>query len=627
MKSRSFIFLLLSAIIPISYADNTVKINILGTSDIHSFINDEDYINNLRNEKYGLVSLVSTIENFRQENKNTYLVDVGDLLSGNPLGNHIIKRYNQDEFYYKESPIICSLNTLNYDVATVGNHDFDNGINFLKWSYSGAQFPIVLSNVTSNQSKKNLYPEYIMKEKEVLDELGNTHLLKIAYIGLVPVQTMLFNKSKLESEITISDMLSASDAAAKKAKKEGADLVIALAHSGIDVSPAEDGMENVTFYLAQNPNIDGILFGHTHEIFPSSRTIPNKNINVEVGQIFGKPAAQPGKWGESISAISFVLEQKNNKWVIKDSKGYQLEKTDSVASSDTIKKISTCIQSTEQDLKNNLDNEVSQDSFTIDNNFNLIGTDSLTPVLADSIRSHVKKYISEDEKVLISISPSFSLQDPNFTVDIKNRKLTNKDLSKIFYPASLSALKVNKQQLTEWLEMSSNIYNTPQNGSTSLINTNAHSFLFYPIMGLTYDVNISKLPLYDLNGKKNPEATVGRISNIRNNNVELTDTDSFIIIASKYAPYFQKHKDSAYLDIGNKSNIDIFIDYIASHHEYSKPENSFHITADQTVVMDLFLPHDADKSTGFLWKNEYDLKYKKNDVKSAEYKIKITPQL
>lgn len=66
-------------------------------------------------------------------------------------------------------------------------------------------------------------------------------------------------------------MLESANSAADKARKDGADLVIALSHSGIDVSPIEYGMENVAYYLARNPNIDGVLFGHTHEIFPSKK--------------------------------------------------------------------------------------------------------------------------------------------------------------------------------------------------------------------------------------------------------------------------------------------------------------------------------------------------------------------
>ncbi|EMF4355362.1 metallophosphoesterase [Providencia rettgeri] len=623
MKNKFSVALFLSIIIPLSYADNLVEINILGTSDIHSFISDEDYFNNLKSEKYGLKSLVGAIEKFRHDNKNTYLVDVGDLLSGNPLGNHIIKRYNQNESYYRISPVICSLNALNYDVATPGNHDFDNGAEFLKWSYSGANFPVVLSNVIDNTSQKSLYPEYIIQEKEVLDDAGNKHLLKIAYLGLVPMQTMLFNKSKLESEITFTDMLDAANSTAIQAKKDGADLVIALSHSGIDVSQVEHGMENVAFYLAKNPNIDGILFGHTHEVFPSEKITANENINVKDGKMFGKPAAQPGKWGESLSAIKFVLEKNNDKWDIKSSKGYQVDRKNSVAKESTIEKISLCINDTEQDLKSDLDKEVSQDKFKINNNFNLIGNESLTTVLADSLRYYMRNFTSESDKVLISISPSYSLNDASFFVDIQDRKITNRDLNKIFYPASLSALKVNKQQLIEWLEMSSNIYNMPIDESTPLINTNAHSFLFYPIMGLTYDVNISKLPLYDLYGKKNEGATVGRISNIRYNNKEVVDTDSFIIVASKYAPYFQKHKDAPYLDIGNERNIDIFTGYISAHHEYPQPKNNYRIVSDIPLEMNLILPHNTDKSATFLWGTEYPLQVKSQDTKSVTYQIKI----
>lgn len=616
--------LLISVLISSSYADNLVEVNILSTSDIHSFISDDNYYSNTKSENYGLISWIGTIEKFRRDHKNTYLVDTGDLLSGNPIGNHVIKRYNQNDAYYNISPIICSLNALNYDVATPGNHDFDNGVDFLKKSYSGANFPVVLSNVIDKEKQESLYPEYIIKEKNVIDDVGKNHLLKIAYIGLVPPQTMLFNKSKLENKIIFFDMLESANSAADKARKDGADLVIALSHSGIDVSPIEYGMENVAYYLARNPNIDGVLFGHTHEIFPSKKTIAHENINIESGKIFDKPAAQPGKWGESVSAITFNLEKKNGQWLIKSSKGYQLEKSDVPAAENTIKSVLSCINDTEIDLKKDLDKEVSLDQFKIDNNFNLIGNESLTTLLVDSIHDYMKNYTNENDKLLVSISPSFSLNDDNYIIDIQDRKLTNRDLNQIFYPAYLAALRVNKQQIIEWLEMSSNIYNSPDGDSTPLINNQFHSFLFYPIIGLTYDVNISNQPLYDLSGKRNEQVKKGRISNIRYNGIEITDEDSFIIVASKYAPFFQNNKDSPYLDIGNERNIDIFSKYISSHHEYSKPKNNYRIISDLPVQMHLVLPHYTDKSATFLWNNQYELKLNSQDKKWMTYQIKIS---
>ncbi|HFK8543291.1 TPA: metallophosphoesterase [Proteus mirabilis] len=625
MKKHLSIFILLSIFIPISYAGNLVKVNILATSDIHSYININDYYNDVKSEKYGLISLVNTIESFRQNNNNTYLVDIGDLLSGNPLGDHIINRYQKDKNYYTISPIICSLNTLNYDVVTLGNHDFDNGIEFLTWSYSKANFPIVLSNVIDAKSKQTIYPDTVIKQVEVLDDIGKKHLLNIAYIGLVPMQTMHFNKNRLENKVIFIDLLKAANNAAIKAKKEGADLVIALSHSGIDISPPIDGMENVAFYLAQNPNIDGILFGHTHETFPSDKNLHHQNINNSVGLIFNKPTAQPGKWGGSVAAISFILEKDNNTWVIKESKGYQLAKNDKPIANDINHKISSCIANAEQDLKSELEKEVSADSFNVDNYFNLIGNEKLTTLLADSIRYYMKDYINHDEKLLISISPSYSLNDASFFVDINNRKITNKDLSKIFYPANLTALKVNKQQLIEWLEMSTNIYNSPTENTNNLINKDSHSYLFYPILGLTYDVNISKTPLFDLNGKKNEHVTEGRVSNLRYNNQEITDADTFIIVASKFAPYFQKHKESLFLELGNEKNIDIFRNYIATHQINSETKNNYRLIADYPVTMDLVLPNKEDKSAYFLWHNQYPLTLKSQTDNSVRYQIRITP--
>lgn len=71
--------LLISVLISSSYADNLVEVNILSTSDIHSFISDDNYYSNTKSENYGLISWIGTIEKFRRDHKNTYLVDTGDL--------------------------------------------------------------------------------------------------------------------------------------------------------------------------------------------------------------------------------------------------------------------------------------------------------------------------------------------------------------------------------------------------------------------------------------------------------------------------------------------------------------------------------------------------------------------
>ncbi|MBO0222971.1 hypothetical protein J0689_27210, partial [Vibrio parahaemolyticus] len=81
-------------------------------------------------------------------------------------------------------------------------------------------------------------------------------------------------------------------------------------------------------------------------------------INIVSGKIFDKPAAQPGKWGESVSAITFNLEKKNGQWLIRSSKGYQLEKSDVPAAENPNKIVLTCINDTEIDLKKDLDKEV-----------------------------------------------------------------------------------------------------------------------------------------------------------------------------------------------------------------------------------------------------------------------------
>jgi 2',3'-cyclic-nucleotide 2'-phosphodiesterase (5'-nucleotidase family) len=99
-------------------------------------------------------------------------------------------------------------------------------------------------------------------------------------------------------------------------KSKGADIIIALAHTGISYEPYSGEMENAVYYLTQIPGIDVVLAGHSHNVFPGSvyKNIPNTNIGT--GQINGKPVVMAGAFGSRLGIIDLRIEKITGKWKV-----------------------------------------------------------------------------------------------------------------------------------------------------------------------------------------------------------------------------------------------------------------------------------------------------------------------
>lgn len=192
---------------PISASDNLIRL--ISTSDLHGFIKSYDYYQDEINNRYGLEGLLGEIIFLRENAPNHLLIDTGDTLVGSPLGDYSAETFlslNEDDQQVYQSPIICALNALEYDIATLGNHEFDYGMPFLEQSYQNANFPIVTSNIIKS-SGKTLYDPYVILERNIEVEAGVIRPIKIGFISNTPPQTMDLNRHKIEGAVYFDDQL------------------------------------------------------------------------------------------------------------------------------------------------------------------------------------------------------------------------------------------------------------------------------------------------------------------------------------------------------------------------------------------------------------------------------------
>jgi 5'-nucleotidase len=240
-----------------AYAENknAEKITILHTNDIHSRIepfsvNDTKYAN-----LGGLSRLSTMVEDVRNTEKNVILLDAGDIFQGTPYFNLF-----GGEVEFK------LMSNMKYDASTIGNHDFDNGIDGLVDQLPNAAFPFINCNYDFNNSDLNGR----VQPYKIMDKSG----VRIGILGVGIELEGLVDKKNYGNIIYLDPIENANRVAEYLKKDKNCDLVICLSHLGYKYDE-----QNIVsdIHLAQNSkNIDLIIGGHTHTFFEKPIKIKNK---------------------------------------------------------------------------------------------------------------------------------------------------------------------------------------------------------------------------------------------------------------------------------------------------------------------------------------------------------------
>jgi 2',3'-cyclic-nucleotide 2'-phosphodiesterase len=294
--------------------DIFIELRILETTDLHAALVNYDYYQSKQDDRIGLVKTASLIHQARAEAANSLLFDDGDHLKGNPLGEYLarIRGINNG----KTHPVYRAFNSLGYDAVAIGNHEFNYGLGFLKAALKGLKVPAINANVYSVKKQQPYFTPYVILNKTVIDQKGSQHILKIGVIGFMPPQIMKWDKANLEGKVYARPIVETAKEFISIMKSQGTDIIIALAHTGISSEPYHPDTENAVYYLSKIPDIDAILAGHSHSVFPGPVFAEIPNTNIEAGTINGVPVVMAAAFGSRLGIIDLKLTQINSKWTI-----------------------------------------------------------------------------------------------------------------------------------------------------------------------------------------------------------------------------------------------------------------------------------------------------------------------
>ena len=248
--------------------DNYISIQLLGINDFHGQL---DVYRTVKGKQVGGAEyLASYLKKYEQENENTLLIHVGDAIGASSP----VSSLHQDE------PTIEFLNTLGFDVGTVGNHEFDEGVEELNrllfggeqeetGYFEGADFPYTVANVVDHETGETILPPYIIKE---------VNGVPIGFIGVVTTETTNFVLPEGIDHLEFTDEVVAINKAAEELKEKGVRSIVVLAHNPVSSKKNGSNPSGVIVDFAErvDDEIDIIYGAHNHTY--ANTTIDHKLI-------------------------------------------------------------------------------------------------------------------------------------------------------------------------------------------------------------------------------------------------------------------------------------------------------------------------------------------------------------
>ncbi|MEO5627214.1 MAG: 5'-nucleotidase C-terminal domain-containing protein, partial [Dokdonella sp.] len=334
----------------------------------------------------------------------------------------------------------------------------------------------------------------------------------IGIIGFTPPPITDWDKRNLEGKVTTKGLVEAAREYLPKLRAKNVDLVIAISHGGLDASPYSGTMENANWYLSQEPGIDALLLGHSHQPFPDpgnakSRFANMPEVDNQRGFVHGKPAVMGNFFGKSLGVIELELVQRGGHWQIDPAATHSevrnIRKADgtSVAPDPQITKL---VQATHAATIAYVSQPIGESDFAMTSYFAEVGEVTALQPVNTAQREYVERYIAKNMPQYANV-PVLSAAAPfktgfsatNDYTDIEAGPLAINNAADLYlYPNTLTAVKVDGAILKGWLEHSAGLFNRidpAKREPQDLINHKFSGYNFDVIQGgLSYVIDVTQ---------------------------------------------------------------------------------------------------------------------------------------
>lgn len=433
--------------------DTTVKLSIIGTSDMHGDINgwvydaEKDYGNS------GLARAATIVKQVRAENKNTILIDNGDTIQGNLLTDDV---FNKD--LSKPNPLMAVMNQMGYDAMVLGNHEFNFGLDLINKIQDEANFPIISSNAYYKSDNKSFVQPYIIKEYDGV---------KVGIIGFTVPSVPRYDGEKVK-DIYFNHMADEAEKWVKILKEEEkVDVIVASAHSGLEARHSEG--EAARLIVERCPEIDVLLVGHDHVTL-------QETIN---GVLVASPYVS-----REVVRFDISLNNVNGKWTVAEKSSTIIPLTGVAIDEDAYKAGEQFHNETLEFLKGTIG--TATDDFHPESEIKGIPEAQIRDTAVIDLINKVQLEITGADVSAAALFKSDS--------NIPKGELNYGDIFDIYrYSNTLIGVEVTGKQLKEYMEWSASYYNTFKPGDLTIsFNENIRGYAYDMFAGVEYKIDVSK---------------------------------------------------------------------------------------------------------------------------------------
>jgi 2',3'-cyclic-nucleotide 2'-phosphodiesterase / 3'-nucleotidase len=511
----------------------TLSVRVLGTSDLHACLTSWDYSTQKNIPNRGLSRVSTLISRAREQAQNCLLFDNGDFLAGSGLGDYMAAQGEAAAPH----PMVLAMNHLGYDAVNLGNHEFSHGLPFLRSALHHATFPLIASNF--HFTDLPCAQKWLLLKRDLRDADGAIHPVTIGVFGVMPSQTLMWEASHLNGKARAQPMLDTARTMAQMLHDKGADIIIALAHSGMpsdqQTSISEETMAQA---IADIPHIDAVIAGHSHKVFPTDADEQTQ------GNI-----ALPGFFGSHLAVIDLQLHRRAGKWQavharaqtwptgLRDTLTGQLYP---VAEDDPA--IMRFNDAAHAQIIGDLDEVIGTAPQRLHTYFSLVRPCAALSLIADVQATALKAALAggpyEGLPILSAVAP-FKAGGrggaENYT-DFPAGPMRQRHAADLYlHPNTLVGFRITGAEVKTWLERAASLFAqiAPNSLDADLINADFPSFNFDIMFGVTYQIDLSQPAMFDTRGVC-LNSSAQRIVNLRYNGADVMPDQQFIVASNSY---------------------------------------------------------------------------------------------
>ena len=471
--------------------DATTTITVMGTSDLHGYVENWDYFTNAEyddaaHNDVGLAKVSTLVNQVRADRgeESTLLIDNGDTLQGTSLTDYFANVEPVTETG-ETHPMAAAMNAMDYDATTLGNHEFNYGVPLLRTFEEQLDFPLLGANVKDWTTGEDAFTPYVIKTVK----LKGQKPIRVGILGLTTPGSAIWDKNNVEGQLRFEGMVEQARKYVPEMKSAGADVVVVSSHSGPsgtssygDALPVENAS---TLIAEQVPGIDAILAGHEHQEIPE-RFVTNRQTGEQV------LLTEPKNWGMRLSVMDFELTKVQGQWDVTSANSELLD-ANTVPADPSVSSIVAEQHQRVIDYVNTAIGTATQTMSAADSRFRDTAVmDFVNTVQADAVDKALDGTPNADLPVLSIVAPF------NRAAVIPEGPVTIRDMAGLYvFPNTLFGVEMTGAQVKDYLEYSAKYFTRTAPGAAvdpaTLTNAAGTPDYNYDMMsGVSYDIDISK---------------------------------------------------------------------------------------------------------------------------------------